>query len=106
MIDINKKYRYRNKGMARILCVDAPHEELPVICLDEDGIINRHTSMGVSSWGIDYDLIEVKEKKVLWLNVFEGDCTSVFRDIVSSDLNSKHRIARIRVEYEEGQYDE
>jgi hypothetical protein len=109
MIDINKTYRYRNGEEARVICVDAPHNQWPVIALDGGGVITRHTDMGVSSWELDYDLIEVKEKKVLWLNVYESPFEGfIYRDRERSDDEAydRERIARIRVEYEEGQFDE
>lgn len=103
-IRMDKKYTYRNGEVARIICIDAPHSSWPVIALDTSGIITRHTDMGISNKDLIYDLIEVKEKKVLWLNVYEdtGYSLKKFADGMAMD----GRLARIKVEYEEGQFDE
>ena len=109
MIDINKKYRYRNGEEARILCVDRPVNICTVISMADSGAIIHHDSDGRSGHGLDeYDLIEVKEKSVFWANVYnEGRVIYPHIDKHEADKQGgASRIARIRVEYEEGQFDE
>lgn len=111
MIDINKRYRYRNGEEARILCVDGKGIK-PVVSIDRFGIVKKHTNNGVINteynYTCDYDLIEVKEKKVLWLNVYP-DLEDVYahESMESADGDpKKDRVARIKVCYEEGQFDD
>ena len=112
MIDINKKYRYRNGEEARILCVDSGDENYPVIALTIEGQTSRHTKSG-TLWNIEgqhiWDLVEVKDKKVLWLNVYNSPFEGfIYREKECADDESydEERIARIKVEYEKGQFDE
>jgi hypothetical protein len=110
MIEMTKKYRYRNGEPARIICVDRPHEIFKVISMSEKGILEFHTINGTADYdhNTDFDLIECKEKKVLWLNVYP-DLEDVYahESIESADGDpKKDRIARIKVTYEEGQLDE
>ena len=114
MIDINKKYRYRNGKEARILCVDRPikMDMCLVLSMDPNGSVWYHDENGrVCSDKIDslLDLIEVKDKKVLWLNVYNSPFEGfIYREKERADDESydEERIARIKVEYEEGQFDE
>ena len=112
MIDINKKYRYRNGKEARILCVDGGDENYPVIALTREGQTSRHTKSGalcnIEGQHI-WDLVEVKEKNVLWLNVYNSPFEGfIYREKECADDESydEERIARIKVEYEKGQFDE
>ena len=112
MIDINKKYRYRNGEEARILCVDLIGRGLHcVVSCDNVGNLFTQTINGNYMLGRgehDYDLIEVKEKKVLWLNVYP-DLEDVYahESMESADGDpKKDRVARIKVCYEEGQFDD
>jgi len=111
MIEINKKYRYRNGEPARIICVDRPHEKFKVISMSDSGRLEFHDEDGLcdfSNFNHLYDLIEVKNKKVLWLNVYH-DLEDVYAHerMISADYDPKeNRISRIKVEYEEGQFDE
>ena len=70
-IDINKKYRYRNGGIARILCIDGPGDQ-PVISLDETGDALAHSDDGRffrDEEEASFDLIEVREPREwrLWV---------------------------------------
>jgi hypothetical protein len=58
MIDINKTYRYRNGEDARILCVDRPNSNYPVLALRESGIITIHDIHGAHAINHELDLIE------------------------------------------------
>ena len=110
MIDINKKYRYRNGEEARILCVDGGDENYPVIALTREGQTSRHTNSG-ALWNREgqhiWDLVEVKEKNVLWLNIYcqHKDDTWISKE-EADKYSADERFARIKVTYEEGQFDD
>lgn len=85
IIMMENKYIYRNGMKARILCNDAENSsEYPVISIKEDGQILRHTEEGkiykfrhtedgkVYKYGnvkSEFDLIEVNENKLVWINI-------------------------------------
>ena len=117
MIDINKKYRYRNGEEARILCVDRPVNICKVISMGESGAIVYHDSDGHSGHGMnEYDLIEVKEKKEQWLNIYryDGEYYGYSQDTLQGALSDHEKVmsnegtllARVKVTYDEGQFDE
>lgn len=67
-ITMGKKYTYTNGESARILCVDSPHTEFPVISMDIDGLIHHHTANGSNEW-TTINLIEVwqpQDKELVW----------------------------------------
>jgi hypothetical protein len=98
-IDINKKYRYRNGKPARILCVDAPDQDDPVISMDEQSLINRHKPDGryyhdeISC----LDLIEVREPREWVLSVKPGTLkvSEIYEDQGPLDLHGWERV-RVR----------
>ena len=63
-ISMDKKYRYRNGQPARVLCVDRPESDYPVITLSLDGDVQSHTWKGKYCSSVDrehdLDLIEIK----------------------------------------------
>lgn len=64
MIDINKKYRYRNGEPARVLCTDGSRNMFPVVSISKSGGLHVHTLEGgrVSydqNYDHEYDLIEI-----------------------------------------------
>ena len=111
-ISMDKKYKYRNGEPARVLCIDSSGL-YPVISLDPEGYTIKHISTG-HFYGIDrmnaFDLIEVKEEKTLWLNVYPADYG--LPDCVHGSKNAADlaaadgRIARIKITFTEGQFDE
>ena len=111
--EVGKHYKRGNGELIRVVCVDAPGE-YPVIGCSENGNPLTYTSRGQfyadRRW-VDLDLIptpiEPKKKGVVWVNVY-GDATraGVYQTRQDADLWSKYAIARIRVEFEEGQFDE
>lgn len=106
-ISMDKKYRYRRGGPARILCIDRPKEQCPVLSMDEFGTLHCHYYNGkiYNDQLCEFDLIA--EKDVLWVNVYGNGSTWTNRSkIEDGDPSSKGRIARIKVEYVEGQFDE
>lgn len=106
MIDIKKKYKTRSGFDVRLVS-DQGHPDFPIV-----GYIRN--SLEPSSWNQDgkyhkmrlhdYDLVEVKEKKVMYLLIHaHGDLdTSTY----PTDSDKDYYISRIRVEYEEGQFDD
>jgi hypothetical protein len=113
MIDINLKYRYSGlltNNEARILCTDRQgiHDGNKVLSMDSFGDVHLHIDNGVCAHQREYDLIEVKEKKVIWLNLYRKHNDEIFfRSKEEADQYSNDgRFARIRVEYQEGQFDD
>jgi hypothetical protein len=62
-IEMGKKYTSNGK-LVRILCVDRPCTDYPVISMDDDGYIRKFDVCGryEQSWA-EYDLVEVFEPK-------------------------------------------
>jgi hypothetical protein len=50
MIDMTKKYIYRNGEPARVLCVDRPNEDWPVLAMTKEGLFTMHTVSGFHDW--------------------------------------------------------
>ena len=96
----------------RAICVDATTEAdgYPVIGINDDGNIRTFTSEGV--FQIDHqserDLVrEVKEKQVRYVNIYPNG--TVFDHKSKRDAENgagTGRLACIRVEYKEGQFDD
>ena len=111
MIDINKKYRYAGDGYGtpRILCIDRKTEDgnFPVVSMDIYGGFYCHQENGVCRYDRKFDLIEAKEKKELWLNVYKyGSCSHPTKEDSDTIEGKSFRLARIKVEYEEGRFDD
>lgn len=114
IIDITKKYRYRNGEPARILCVVAPGNH-PVVAMNIRGDITRHTESGIGRSISDGELVEIKEEKRLefWVNInksgVEGKAYIGGMDYTSKEHADKHssvcRIAckHVVIEYFEGE---
>lgn len=52
-------------------------------------------------------LHKVKEKKAVWVNAYADETFRVHGSKECADINAENdRVARIKVEYEEGQFDE
>lgn len=65
---MDKKYTYTNGESARILCVDCPNTQYPVISMDIDGQIHYHTANGSNDWAT-VNLIEIwtpQDKEPVW----------------------------------------
>ena len=92
----------------RVVCVDAPNDNYPVIGCPEDGPIRMYTADGKNTIGYqsNYDLVrEFREKRVYYLNVYPVEVCAHESKEKADELATLARVARIRVEYEEGQYD-
>ena len=108
-------YETRDGGKAYVAA------ELPNSVCSVDGVeiyVGYLEGGGAEGWYADgrvFEEIDAKgdlirklpEKKTLWVNVDDDGFTSVRRGRYEADKFSNHdRIARIKVEYEEGQFDE
>ena len=110
MIDITKKYKTKD-GKDVILISDNGRGEYPIIgFIHDDEYVKTWTKDGVFNIGVilnHLDIVEVKEKKVSYLNLHSNGSGIVYPSREQADqYNSCTRIACIRVEYEEGQFDE
>jgi len=53
------------------------------------------------------DLVEVKPKRVMWFNVYHGGEVHAHDSREDADRNSgDNRVARLKIEFEEGQFDD
>ena len=110
MIDIRKTYKTRDGRPVELLTTNA-RGAWPVI-----GYIGD--SEGLRRWshdGTNYNfsrtdalaLVEVKPERVMWLNTYPNDYVYMYRSREEADANSAaDRIARLKVEFAEGQFDE
>lgn len=112
-IERDKVYVTGNGKRVRVVCIDntaVPAYPVIGVC-EEGGDIDIYTPDG-QRWNDSIsggDLLrEVKEKKVLYLNLYPNNTTiGVYLSKQKADKRaSNFRTARIRVEYEEGQFDE
>jgi len=113
MIDIAKKYRYRNGEVARVLCVDRPCAPYaPVISMAKNGITHTHQPGGTHTEGVGdhhHDLIEIKSRfeRTVWLNIYRGgEIVIVASSKEWADDNAgPDRIAckKIELDFEEGE---
>jgi hypothetical protein len=106
MIDIKKKYKTRS-GLDVRLVSDQGHPDWPIVGFVGDcsePLTWKQDGTFFSKHAHDYDLVEVKEKKVMYILMDEyGNLdTSGTADITDRESYT----TRIRVEYEEGQFDE
>lgn len=110
MITMGKKYRTRDGRPVELLTTSG-RGKWPVM-----GYIGD--SDHPSRWDIDgmnilcnstkvLDLVEVKPKRILWLNVYPDDEVHAHESREDADGSSgDNRIARLKIEFEEGQFDE
>jgi hypothetical protein len=114
-IEAGKKYRTRGGDEVEILRTDVRQWQ-PIV-----GIITKDDgSQYATEWSADgffcpdrveshHDIIsEIKPKRVVWLNVYpEDDCGFYYGSRAETDRQANPcRIACIRVEFEEGQFDD
>jgi len=105
-IDITKKYKTRD-GQDFTPLSDKGRGNYPIIgFIGSAKVIQRWSKDGrFVGWPQEhhFDLVEVKEKKVAYLNVYPDSHRS--RNIADA-YAAENRIACVRIEYEEGQFDE
>ena len=114
-IQMGKEYQTRDGRPVRVLAVDVKNDIYPVLALiTRDG---REASEGFTAEGFLWhtrdespsDLIPVPQKHVRWVNFYNDTdfAGSVYFSKKEADSRAaKRRIARVRVEFEEGQFDE
>lgn len=119
-IDPSKQYRTRDGREVRIYAVDGGGK-FPV----HGAILPRGGSWIATTWSGDgyefgagspcpRDLIPVPERHTLWVNVCRGTTWPVLvynsrptrREADEAVNSDRGRIARVRIEFEEGQFDE
>lgn len=112
-ISMDKQYQTRNGRRAKILAVDVKDADYTVAAIVErfDGTegVETFTNEGrhIRSEKGGMDLIEIKSKRVMWVNVYNDDLFVYHRDRAHCDKNAEDgRIARLRIEFTEGQFDE
>lgn len=95
----------------RVVCIDntaVPHYPVIGVC-EEGGDIFTYTSEGQVRHNATStsDLVrEVKEKHVRYINIYPNNEISHNSRQTADDCAIHDRLARIRVEYEEGQFDD
>jgi hypothetical protein len=109
MVDITKKYKTRD-GIDVELISDKGRGEYPIIgFIHDDEYVKTWTKDGVFNIGIilnHLDIVEVKEKKSAYLNVYQNTVAAHDSKCLADNHAYETRIACVRVEYEEGQFDE
>ena len=111
-IEAGKKSRTRGGDEVEVLKTDLPGNT-PVL-----GVYLHHGDWETGGWNLDgyfssgtfhiFDIIsEIKPKRVVWLNVYPEDDGGFYYDSrAEADRQATpYRIACIRVEFEEGQFD-
>lgn len=106
MIDINKKYKFRDGKPARILCTDAPGPQ-PVVAIDGEGCVSTHGADGRFLDGdgecSDYDLIEVVEPKTIWVNEYADGYHLAHDSEEGANRLANANATRVAVKYIEAQ---
>ena len=119
-LDPTKPVQTRGGKPVRILCADRADSAYPIV-----GLVMLESGYEEPEWWMpdgscyqngssDEDLINVPEKHVMYFNVYKGDCKYSIRYSANgtreqADLSASGivtRIACIRVEFEEGQFDD
>lgn len=93
----------------RVVCVDGG-AYFPVIAVNDNGDVYTFTSEGAFYTRADteLDLVrEAKEKQVRYINIYQDGTAFAYKSQQGAELcASPNRLACIRVEYEEGQFDD
>lgn len=110
--EVGKYYKRGDGELVRVVCVDAPGD-YPVIGHFECGDVETYTAEGSVSAGANYppaDLIptpvEPKKKGVVWVSIYNDTSSSSYSTRRDADAFLNHMIARVRVPWEEGQFDD
>lgn len=110
-IERDKVYLNGHGEKIRVVCVDnfANPDYTVTGIREDDGSVLCYTAEGQYYRGHQsgLDLVrEVKEKKVVYLNVYQRDWCAYSNRKLADDGAGHSRTACIRVEYEEGQFDD
>lgn len=108
MIEMEKKYQYRNGEPATIVFTNARNRYYPVISVNEYGLPLRHTENGkydpTKKDYHPYDLIEIKEPNIRYYNLYP-DTGHASRE-EADRIAMTHRIGCIKIDLNEGRYEE
>jgi hypothetical protein len=105
MISLDKTYKTRDGRSARVICVDAPKPWCVVAIVGST--VLRFDEQGTSRVnGSGTDLVEDRPKHVRWINLCKFGSVAGFLSRQDAEKYKIDTIARIRVEFEEGQFDE
>ena len=112
MIDFNKPVQTRDGREVRVLCTDGPYKDYPVVgYVISEVVVFQSWCISGARWpttpSSHDDLINVPDTRVVWVNVHPVDKTTFHatREIADS-WAEPDRLARIRVPYTVGQFDE
>ena len=121
-LDLEKPVQTRDGRKARVICTDMKHEKGPIIAIIEtsEGFEKVQQYWEGGYYNNNYhddridsgnDLINIPEEKELWLNVYDENKRVPFATLRVSkkdadEFADKDRIARIKVTYKEGQFDD
>lgn len=113
-IEMGKTYRTRDGRPVRLLCVDGPYHDLPVV-----GVLDQHLSLweasGRASGCADplgsRDLTEIKPriKREYWVNVYvDGTQLTAFRSKAEADARAgcgfpRRACVKVEIDCEEGE---
>lgn len=116
VIDGYKRCKTRDGRDVRILCEDVRHDTHTIVASVRTANNNKEQVYWYQPDGkqstyamYDTDLVNISIKKTLWVNVYDAGTSYDHPTKERADLyaqESNRRIARIKVEYEEGQFDE
>lgn len=111
--DPSKPVRTRDGRPARIICTDLRHPRFSIVALAQrhDGTEDFLLCTADGSISLpcpsENDLVNVHEKDIGWVNIYAHGSSHLHRSRTDADkYASPSRIACIRIEYEEGQFDE
>ena len=114
--DPTKPVQTRDGRKARILCTDKASETHPIIAEvfreGDDSSVHIYMDSGMYVDGATHelDLINIPEKHVRYINFYDDDITGTtmkYKSRADADANAiPDRLACVRVEYEDGQFDD
>ena len=115
MFDPTKPVQTRDGRKARIVCTDNIHHKFPIVGLITERCGEEVPNLFMSSGRYHNedeesrnDLINIPEKHVRYLNIYEdGLYSTPFEFKEDADrCSGSNRTGRIRIEYEDGQFDD
>ena len=117
MFDPTKPVQRRDGAKARIICTDRDYNIYTIVALIGDSQEpEEFTAKGNYSYRDemhdfknDYDLINIPEKHVRYINIYDYDGTIFYSHKSKEEADNKQergRLACIRVDFKEGQFDE
>lgn len=105
-IDWTKPVRTKKDHVPlRVLCTDRPGQNA-VVCMRPDGTILTYNYLGGILAGGEPWVENVSEKNVRYVNFYEASAMAHVTRDTANRLAGRDRIACVRVEYEEGQFDD